>query len=380
MKFLDDFTTVRRHLLLLVVGLSWLFLASPLMVADAFLIRKKNVKVPHLSRSHHSANRSLSPILRSARSSDGTTQNNKEEEQRKPNPFGALPVKEGKIEVTRSVLGGEQEEEITQTFHLSYTLVRPMSLSSRQGAPIVVLHGGPSVPSNYLYPLAKHVPYRSILFFDQLGCGQSEEPADLNLYSISNGIDDLEVILKKLGIRRFHLYGQSFGGILAYEYLKRCAERDDGDNNNDNDEGCLSVILSSTPSDVEQLEKIALGLIEDLGDPELLRKTHQCRTGDEMPEPLVDAYAAAGTTWRGTKAIHDYKAKAVKEGASRMPSAMILRGEYDFVTEECVDDWKNTFNSRSVRYKINHGCSHHGLLENGPVYGDVIDSFFAEYD
>ena len=48
-------------------------------------------------------------------------------------------------------------------YQLAYRVVRPMALSSQQAAPIVTLHGGPSVPSNYLYPMEDVVPYRSIV-------------------------------------------------------------------------------------------------------------------------------------------------------------------------------------------------------------------------
>ncbi|EJK60276.1 hypothetical protein THAOC_19400, partial [Thalassiosira oceanica] len=91
-----------------------------------------------------------------------------------------------------------------------------MNLSSAQAAPIVALHGGPSVPSDYLYPLGDVVPYRSIVFYDQLGCGKSDKPDDASLYSTAHSVDDLRVLLRKIGVRRFHLYGQSYGGILGY--------------------------------------------------------------------------------------------------------------------------------------------------------------------
>jgi hypothetical protein len=33
-----------------------------------------------------------------------------------------------------------------------------------------------------------------------------------------------------------------------------------------------------------------------------------------------------------------------------------------------------------VRCKTLEGCSHHGLYENGVLYGETIDSYFSEYD
>jgi proline iminopeptidase len=264
---------------------------------------------------------------------------------------------------------------------LAYRIVRPMSLSSREAAPIVVLHGGPSVPSDYLYPLEQHVPYRSIVFYDQIGCGRSSEPIDPSLYSIDAAVDDLEALLKKIGVRRFHLYGQSFGGILAFEYVKRLSERA-----SDDSVECLSVILSSAPTCVTLVEQEANRLVaaldmsdETISAAERFRLEHQCRT-PEMPAQLADAYAHAGTIWRGTTAIADYEATAPSETARRMQSCMVLRGEHDFVTESCLEGWKTCFNHKSVRYKTLKACSHHGLLENGILYGDLIDSFCGEYD
>jgi pimeloyl-ACP methyl ester carboxylesterase len=82
-------------------------------------------------------------------------------------------VNTGKISVSRH-LGGVEDH-----FMLSYRVFRPMALSSRKAAPIVVLHGGPSLPSDYLEPLVNAIPYRSIVLYDQLGCGESDEPKNL---------------------------------------------------------------------------------------------------------------------------------------------------------------------------------------------------------
>ena len=208
-------------------------------------------------------------------------------------------------------------------------------------------------------------------------------------YSIDAAIDDLEAVIKKLGLRRFHIYGQSYGGILAFEYLKRVAERKSKDDGSaaDDDEGCLSVIFSSTPTSVELVEASAEALLDKLKDEDddeetlgdRFRLAHQCRL-EPMPQPLVDAYAHAGTVWRGTAAIPNYEAKPPSDSASRMPSAMIMRGEYDFVDHACVEGWKNCFNHKFVREKVVEGCAHHGLLENGRSYGQLVNDFFSEYD
>ena len=287
------------------------------------------------------------------------------------------------VERTYSDDGGEN----TTTKHdIKYHIHNRIRLSSLQAAPILVLHGGPGIPSDYLHPLTKVVPYRSIVFYDQLGCGRSPGPMSPEAYSLEKCVDDLELVIKKVGLRRFHLYGQSFGGILAFEYMKRVAEKM---KISDDDPECLSVILSSSPCDVEQVESVADSLISDLlkidDDSstvmERFRTKHQCQT-EEMPKPLSDAYERAGEPgiWRGTKSIEGWKAVKPKDGSKRMPSCMILRGENDFVTNECIKGWKDAFNHKFLREKVLDGCSHHGLLEDGNRYGEMIDSYFAEYD
>jgi len=94
--------------------------------------------------------------------------------------------KDGSMEVSRTFVptlqkeedDTKEEEKITETYNIAYKIFRPMTLSSKKASPILVLHGGPSVPSDYLFPLVNAVPYRSIIFYDQLGCGQSDEPKE----------------------------------------------------------------------------------------------------------------------------------------------------------------------------------------------------------
>ena len=313
-------------------------------------------------------------------------------------PFlmSSVASKDGIFQVQRSINEVKKDDEndikstIKKEYNIAYRVFRPMNLSSQKAAPILVLHGGPSVPSDYLYPLVDVVPYRSIIFYDQLGCGRSDEPSPnegemSDIYSIDLALDDLEHLLKRLNVRKFHLYGQSFGGILAFEYLKRIANRR-GENSIDSSQ-CLSAVISSSPTSVKKVEEEAGRLLNILKDEdsdestlgERFRIRHQCNT-PEMPKPLVDAYNHAGTTFRGTAAISTYIAKPPSSNATRMASAMVLRGENDFVTKECVEEWKNLFNHNYVREKEMEGCTHHGLLEMGKTYGDTLESFFCEYD
>ena len=48
--------------------------------------------------------------------------------------------------------------------------------------PLLVLHGGPGASSYYLKPLAALAADRPVIFYDQLGGGRSDRPADSTLW------------------------------------------------------------------------------------------------------------------------------------------------------------------------------------------------------
>jgi len=84
--------------------------------------------------------------------------------------------------------------------------------------PLVLLHGGPGGTSYYLNPLTILSKDRPVVFFDQLGCGRSDRITSDSLMTVSSFVNQLEEIRNALGLKKFYLYGQSWGTILAAEY------------------------------------------------------------------------------------------------------------------------------------------------------------------
>jgi len=91
--------------------------------------------------------------------------------------------------------------------------------------PIVLLHGGPAGTSYYLNPLSALSKERPVVFYDQLGCGRSDRIEDESLMTIESYVLQLEELCRKLNLKEFHLYGQSWGTILATEYYFKHPER-----------------------------------------------------------------------------------------------------------------------------------------------------------
>ena|SRR6266568_4383912 len=61
------------------------------------------------------------------------------------------------------------------------------------GAPLLILHGGLGMPSAYLNCLANLASDRSVIFYDQLGCGRSDRPTASEGYFVKEHfIDEIE--------------------------------------------------------------------------------------------------------------------------------------------------------------------------------------------
>ena len=98
-------------------------------------------------------------------------------------------------------------------------------VGSGSGTPLLLLHGGPGVPSYYLKPLMALADERPVIFYDQLGCGHSDRPADSTLWTIDRYVEELDQVRRTLGLSQVHLLGHSWGTILANEYVHRQPRR-----------------------------------------------------------------------------------------------------------------------------------------------------------
>jgi len=99
--------------------------------------------------------------------------------------------------------------------------VRLFWRSVGEGEPLLVLHGGPALSHEYLYPgLAPLQDVARVVFFDQRGCGRSSKP-DEDGYDMATMAADAESVRRSLGLGPVNLLGFSFGGMLAQEFALR---------------------------------------------------------------------------------------------------------------------------------------------------------------
>lgn len=115
-----------------------------------------------------------------------------------------------------------------------YRIITPAGGARR--SPVLILHGGPGVPHDYLEPLAGLADLgHPVVFYDQLGCGNSDRPDDPALWTVELFLDELRTVRAALELAPVHLLGHSWGGMLAMEYaLLRPA-------------GLLGIVISNSP-------------------------------------------------------------------------------------------------------------------------------------
>lgn len=244
--------------------------------------------------------------------------------------------------------------------------------------PLLVCHGGPGVPSDYLFPLMGLLQ-RPVIFFDQLGCGRSERPDPaVQEYSIAASVQDLVEVIDALvangwipmrdGRPAYHLYGQSFGGILAFETLTAAS----------GPPLPRSLTLSNVPSSVPILLEDVAALLADLGgDGSRFEETHVCRA-TPRPAALLAAYAPGhpGSHWRGVDVIADWCVPEGSLGSFHVP-VLLLAAEYDFVSPRSRQGWQELAQQRLV---VLPGAAHHALLEKPEAYGAELDAFLQDHE
>ncbi|NCC25996.1 MAG: alpha/beta fold hydrolase [Deltaproteobacteria bacterium] len=107
--------------------------------------------------------------------------------------------------------------------------------------PLLCLHGGPGAAHDYLEPLeAMATTGRQVIFYDQLGCGNSDQPNDPSLWTISLFVEELAAVRQALGLERVHILGQSWGGMLGMEHALTQPS------------GLASLIIADSPASMPQ--------------------------------------------------------------------------------------------------------------------------------
>lgn len=108
--------------------------------------------------------------------------------------------------------------------------------------PLLCLHGGPGACHDYLESLdAMADTGRRVIYYDQLGCGNSHiDESKPDMWTVPLYVEEINVVRMALGLDRIHLLGQSWGGMLAMEYMISQPQ------------GVASLTIASSPASMVQ--------------------------------------------------------------------------------------------------------------------------------
>ena len=121
--------------------------------------------------------------------------------------------------------------------------------------PVLCVHGGPAIPHDYMVSLRQLADRgRTVVFYDQLGCGNSDRPSDPSLWRTETFLDELDAVRTELGLTETHLYGHSCGAFLLIAYALTQPE------------GVASITLASGFPGIGMLIEEQLRLVEAM-DP-----------------------------------------------------------------------------------------------------------------
>ncbi|MBS1744487.1 MAG: alpha/beta hydrolase [Bacteroidetes bacterium] len=89
-----------------------------------------------------------------------------------------------------------------------------------EGKPVLIINGGPGMNSNGFAEVAKKLgEHNMAIIYDQRGTGRSVlDKIDSTTITINLMIEDIEALRNHLGIKKWIVFGHSFGGMLASYY------------------------------------------------------------------------------------------------------------------------------------------------------------------
>mmetsp|Transcript_3490 Transcript_3490/g.5353 ORF Transcript_3490/g.5353 Transcript_3490/m.5353 type:complete len:362 (+) Transcript_3490:121-1206(+) len=275
---------------------------------------------------------------------------------------------EGYVRVKRNI----------REFCLYYRIYNHEILQSKDQIPLVCVHGGPGLPSQYMYPIVNNFqqdPKRAVIYFDQLGCGCSDQPDDFGLYSTSNSIQDMATLLcEELKLSKVHLLGHSYGGALCYDFTQQYPNV------------VQSLILSNAPTTMKKANDEYDRLQEETGDS--FWKDHVCRTSSSsssvpspldngMPPPLQDAMKHVSRYWGGMDVVIHYAAKPMIDSS---PPVICIVGEHDFGIAASAG-WPRLIGEKNhLESVVLKNCAHYPFLEDMDSFGTVIQTFCSKHD
>ena len=263
-----------------------------------------------------------------------------------------------------------------------------------EGEPFVVLHGGPGMYHDELYPFfLDFARSHQIIFYDQRGNGRSPlENVDASVFSVDLLVEDLEALRTSLDLGKLNIIGHSWGGLLAMYYATAYPENVD-----------RLITVSSAPVNSDLLVKCYMRLIDMLpaGDWERLQRIYESAEyldGDPAAhneamrisegatfydkswiDPYMEAAAFDQAKAKNAVALADLAREmklniTVQEHLDRIQcDVLIVQGREDFVVPESAELAAELIAGAEIAW-IDE-CGHYPHVEAADRFFAVLEDF-----
>jgi proline-specific peptidase len=263
------------------------------------------------------------------------------------------------------------------------TWYRVVGDRSSGAVPLLALHGGPGSTHNYFGPLERLADRRPVVVYDQIGCGRSDRPTDID-WSVDVFREEVAAVREQLRLERIHLLGTSWGGMLALEHVLGGGS------------GIVSLVLSSTLASIDEWAQEQRRLLREMGlepvagddpDHERVERLYFDRHFYRGPKPRaeidrmyagrnLDVYHAmqGPNEWTPTGALAGWDVRA-RLREIEAPT-LVIRGRYDMSTEKIAGALVTGI--RGAREVVLQNSSHTPVLEETEAYLAAVDEFIRE--
>lgn len=262
--------------------------------------------------------------------------------------------------------------------------------------PLLTLHGGPGAAHNYLLSMKALADERPVIFYDQLGTGKADAPADEKIYTIQRSVDELDAVRNALGLEKVVLFGHSWGSMLAIEYL--CQGRGRGV-----EKLILGGALASVPQAIAGQQRLIDAMpdgyaaqlhgLEKAGKmdtPEYAALTQKFYDNFVLRVPPTPDAAASfealskSIAYRVMNGPNEFYITGIIKDWDRRrdlkaitQKTLITTGEFDEVTLDCHETIRDGI-AGPRRLVVMKDCSHMTMVEQPEAYNTLIRGFLAE--
>ncbi|MEO5985215.1 MAG: proline iminopeptidase-family hydrolase [Ferruginibacter sp.] len=142
---------------------------------------------------------------------------------------------------------------------------------------LLLLNGGPGATHEYFECMENFLPAEGIeiIYYDQLGCGNSDDPKDTSMWDLARYVEEVEQVRVALNLDKenFYLLGHSWGGILAMDYALKYQQHLKG------------LIISNMMSDAVAYGKYAADVLAPQMDPKVLDTLRRLEAAKDFANP-----------------------------------------------------------------------------------------------